>query len=226
MHGGDDSERQVEVTLLRAVLETAAHDLGGLSGALSMHTDALQLGAAGQGLAPVQGISAEIRTLGRQLRELRGPVGGAALAPSRAGLLPNWMARTLRFGRAHLPRGTAFEGELSETTLSVSDESAHALTFVVFALLRELHDVLNRSVRAAVPSGSLGKPRQRVQLTAATRDTDVLVTLALYVNGDHSPIEASDSAWWTFARASADRQSLSLALRDGSVELVAPLASG
>lgn len=226
MDGGDGSERQVEVTLLRAVLETAAHDLGGLSSALAMHAETLQLGTAGQSLTPVKSISAEIRTLGRQLRELRGPVGGASLAPSRAGLLPNWMARTLRFGRAHLPRGTAFEGELSETSLSVSDESAHALTFVVFALLRELRDVLDRSARAAVPSGSRGKPRQRVQLTAATRDTDVLVTLALYVNDDHSPIEVADSAWWTFARTRADAQSLPLALRDGRVELVAPLANG
>ncbi len=225
MQGGDALKTQVEVVLLRAMLETAAHDLGGLSSALAMHAEALQLGAAGQSLTPVQSISSEIRTLGRQLRELRGPVGGASLAPSRAGLLSSWMARTLRFGRAHLPRGTALQGEMPETALSVSDESAHALTFVVFALLRELRDVLDRSARDAAPDGSLSKPRRRVQLTAGPRDVDVLVRIELFVNDELASIESSNSEWWSFARERATKDGVSLALRTGSVELIAPLAS-
>ena len=225
MHGGDASKPQVEVLLLNSVLETAAHDLGGLSSALAMHAEALQLGAEGQDLAPVRSIGAEIRTIGRQLRELRGPVGGAALAPTRAGLLSNWMARTLRFGRAHLPRGTALDGEIPESSLSVSDQSAHALTMVLFALLRELRDVLDRSARDAAPGGPLGKPRRRVQLTASPRETDVLVTLELFINDEPASIESSDSAWWSFAHERVSRDGISLSLRTRSVELVAPLAS-
>lgn len=225
MQGGEHSAPEVEVVLLRAVLETAAHDLGGLSGALAMHADALQLGAEGQGVERLKRISGELRTLGRQLRELRGPVGGATLAPSRAGLVANWMTRTLRFGRVHLPRGTAFEGEVPDTVLSVSDESAHALTLVVFALLREMRDVLDRASRNDVPSGAPTTPRRSVHLTTLPRETDVLVTLELFINNERSPIERSDSEWWTFAQARASREPIALSLREGIVELVASLAN-
>ena len=128
-------EAGAEAELLRGILGVAAHDLGGLSSALSLRRDALAATLAPDDARALGAIADEARTLGRQLRALRGPQGTESLAPSRAGALPTWFRLIERFGPAScLNRGIALRGGVDDS--EVTPEQANALTYLVLAMLR------------------------------------------------------------------------------------------
>jgi hypothetical protein len=129
---------EADAQLLRDVLSTAAHDLGGLSSALSLRADVLTgtLPAADEGA--IRAVADEMRSLGRQLRVLRGPQGGETLAPAAGRSFAEWFSLAERFGRPVLGRGGALRGTIDDGAFDPTHETerAYALLLAVLACCR------------------------------------------------------------------------------------------
>jgi hypothetical protein len=133
---------EADVQLLRAVLSTAAHDLGGLSSALALRTDVLAGALASADEQALRAVVDELHSLGRQLRVLRGPQGADALAPAGGRTLVEWLALVERFGRPLLGRGGALEGSVDDGAFSGARaaEQGHALLVAVLAYCHEVRE--------------------------------------------------------------------------------------
>ncbi|MCC6927619.1 MAG: hypothetical protein IT359_01400 [Gemmatimonadaceae bacterium] len=123
-----------ESTLLRNVLGAAAHDLGGLSSALALRSELFPME---QG-APLAAIARELRSLGQQLRAVRGVHDAEFAAPERVGALPTVFALLSRFGRAALGSGFALECRASD--VAVTAPHAEAITFGFLSLLHAVRE--------------------------------------------------------------------------------------
>ena len=117
-----------ESRLLRDILGTAAHDIGGLSSALALRAETL----GGDEARAVGAIAAELRIIGRQLRHLRGGNGDERLMPTTSGALLQWWALMERFGRPALGRGFTLTGRVPE--YAIAPAQAEALGYGVLAL--------------------------------------------------------------------------------------------
>jgi hypothetical protein len=133
---------EAETQLLREVLSTAAHDLGGLSSALALRVDVLAGSLPAADDAALRAVAGEVRSLGRQLRVLRGPQGGDTLAPAGGRSLAEWYALVERFGRPLLGRGASMRGSVGDGAFSGAhaSERAYALLLSVLACCRALRE--------------------------------------------------------------------------------------
>lgn len=157
-----------EVQLLRDVLGTAAHDIGGLASALALRAETLG-SADGQ---PLAAIATELRQLGRQLRQLRGPGGGELLAPTASGNIPSILALVERFGRGALGRGVSLVVQSVDQV--VPPQQGDALTYGLLAVLRAL-----READLELPAV--------VHIVAAARDPDAVRIAVRVAGADGSP---------------------------------------
>ncbi len=129
---------EADAQLLRAMLGTAAHDLGGVSSALALRADVLAAALPPDDVAALRGVVDHVRALGRQLRRLRGPAGGNNFAPASERALPEWIALIERFGGPVLGRG--IELRTSSNAGSITPGTEHALTFGVLALFHAVRE--------------------------------------------------------------------------------------
>ncbi|MBC7896785.1 MAG: hypothetical protein H7066_15310 [Cytophagaceae bacterium] len=181
----------LESELLRDALGAAAHDLGGIASALALRVDTLGPASNSEDRRALGAIAEEARTLGRQLRQLRGPRGGDLLAPSRPGTLLTWWPLVERFGRALLGRGLALEATLDDAP--ISPEQSHALTFAMLALARGLRE-------RELPRPGL------VSLTNSRDGNAVVVRMKLTgPAGETIAITATGDPWARYAREAAER---------------------
>lgn len=126
-------EGVLEAELLRDVLDTVAHDLGGLASALALRADVMPHVAPEVSATACTAIANELRILVAQLREIGGPRGGDTLSPSRAGSLASWFELLSRFAQPLLGRGVALRGEVR--AVQVGSTAAHELTYLALAML-------------------------------------------------------------------------------------------
>lgn len=176
---------EAEAQLLRQVLSTAAHDLGGLSSALALRADVLAGGIPAADEAALRGVAAEVRALGRQLRVLRGPVGDDALAPAGGRTLAEWLALVERFGRPLLGRGGALAGSAGDGAFGGPAAAAqfHALLLVVLAYCRAVGD--RRGARAV-----------QLDLRVLSLPPAVEVTLRVRWGAGDEPADREAGARW------------------------------
>lgn len=186
----------VEAELLRDALGAAAHDLGGIASALALRIDTLGPASTPDDRRALGAIAEEARTLGRQLRQLRGPRGSDSLAPSRPGTLLTWWPLVERFGRALLGRGLALEATLDDAPLS--SEQSHALSFAILALSRAVRE---RDV-----------PRPAVVSLSGGRDGAAIVVRMRVTGPDQSalPMTTAGEPWGRYAEAMAARGGVDL----------------
>lgn len=181
----------LEVELLRDALGAAAHDLGGIASALALRVDTLGPASTPEDRRALGAIAEEARTLGRQLRQLRGPRGGDLLAPSRPGTLLTWWPLVERFGRALLGRGLALEASLDDAP--ISPEQSHALSFAILGLARGLRE-------RELPRPGL------VSLTSSRDGGAVVVRMKLTgPAGEAVAMAAKGDPWAGYARVTAVR---------------------
>lgn len=201
----------LESELLRDVLGAAAHDLGGVSSALALRIDTLGPATRPEDRSALGAIAEEARTLGRQLRQLRGPRGGDALAPSRPATLLTWWPLVERFGRALLGRGLALEASLEDAPLSTTQ--AHGLTFAILGLAIDLRD---RDV-----------PRPgRVSLVASREGADLVLRMRLDGSDDTS-VAMSDASqpWGRYAREKAAKGGIDIVWEASDIVFRIPAAA-
>jgi hypothetical protein len=199
----------IEAELLRSVLDIAAHDVGSISSALALHVDVLQRDPQGASIDAMAALASELRRLGRQLREMRGPSGAGQLAPSRAGALASVHERVLRFGRNLLGRGTTLQGATADGRLS--DIDAHALTLLLLAVMRHANDTTPAT-------------RRTVNLDIAVENDVAIVTLGISDASGPLRLGAHDSRWWQWAVQRATAMHFRMGERtDGVLSVTAPL---
>lgn len=194
---------RLEAELLRDALGAAAHDLGGIASALALRVDTLGPAITAEDRRALGAIAEEARTLGRHLRQLRGPTGGDALAPSRTATLLSWWPLVERFGRALLGRGLALEASLHDAPISPAQ--AHALTFAILGLAMELR------------ARDMPRPA-RVSLVASHEDGTV--TLRMRLTGpDDLPVGMATAAdpWGRYALDRATQGGVAIAWKDRDV---------
>jgi len=200
------SSPSIEAMLLRSVIATAVHDLGGLASALLLRADVLERRTDDPGVAALRSIATELRVLGEQLRALRVPEGRETLSPSRAGALAGWLERVRRFGKPLLGHGGMIDGQV-HGDVHVDASDAHELTLVVLALLRDLHE-------------RWPEARIAVHITAQLLDDHVRVLLGATMHGQPVTIsEADGSPWWQWAAARAAAADMPCRIDDGRVRL-------
>lgn len=201
---------EADAQLLREVLSTAAHDLGGLSSALSLRADVLagSLPAADEGA--IRAVADEIRSLGRQLRMLRGPQGGDTLAPAAGRSFAEWFALAERFGRPLLGRGGALRGTIDDGAFDGArgTEGAYALLLAVLACCRMVR--ARRGVRSV-----------DLHLLVRREPAAVEVTIRLtWGDGSAGGEDAVVTRWLAHARDVATGGGLSWDVSDGGDTIV------
>ncbi|MEO6445478.1 MAG: hypothetical protein ABIZ91_17525 [Gemmatimonadaceae bacterium] len=199
-----------DAELLREVLGSLAHDLGGMSSALALRADALGPEARTSDAAALHDIADEMRSLGRHLRFLRGPRGAEAASPVNAGSLHTWWSVMERVGGSCLVRGVALEGEIAE--LQVTPEQAYALTFVVLALFRDL-----------VRRGLKGPAAVRL-IAQQDGDGAAMLVRAVRPDGTPVPLRRRESGWSSYARRRAQAAGLQLEAHDDAQRIRMPVS--
>lgn len=190
---------------MRDVLGTAAHDIGGLASALALRAETLA-SADGQALAS---IANELRQLGRQLRQLRGPGGGEILAPTATGNIPSILALVERFGRGALGRGVSLV--VHPVDQVVPPAAGDALTYGLLAVLRALRDAeLERP--AVVHIEAAGHAPDAVRITVRVAGAD----------GSARPWPARQLQYFALADRVCQRAQLQVTHGTGGLEIVAP----
>lgn len=204
-----NNPRDLEAELLRAVLSTTAHDLGGLASALSLRADVLERVATTSASTALRRIADELRTLGHDVRAFRSAEGGDTLSPARSGSLQQWLARVQRYGRPLLPRGSTLDGSVPDIVLEAA--TALELTFVALAVLQQ------------IAVACVGQ-RVVVRIDAQTQNTNVGVIIQAHM--DDEPLMLSrcvEGEWWQWALARAAASSMTLQLECGQACLTVPI---
>lgn len=205
----DDSALEAE--LLRNVLDTVTHDLGGLSSALALRADVMQRSAPGAAANACSAIANELRSLGGQLRELSGKRGAGALAPTPSGSLERWFALVTRFGQPLLGRGVALRGEIEDRNVGAT--ATYELAFITLAMLhavRERQELTHHEVR----------------VSSVVHAPVVAIRMGLHTETAFVPMTGiEESAWYDWARSRAARAGINMHLVDGHVELTVPIHS-
>lgn len=184
---------EADTQLLRAMLGTAAHDLGGVASALALRVDVLAPSLPSADAAGLRGVVEHVRTLGRQLRRLRGAAGGSNLAPARERSLTEWLSLLERFGGPILGRGMALR--MTCDAGSIAPEAEHSLTYGVLALFSALHEL--RDEQSAT-----------IELRAESEADQLQVTVRVSW-GSNPPVIDRDARWWAHARDVITRAALS-----------------
>ncbi len=189
-------ESQPEVLMLRNVLATTAHDIGGLASALLLRADVLEHGQSDATVRAMRSIAGELRLLGQQLRALREHDRGSALAPTPAESTSQWAARVTRFGVGLLPRGSAINCVVED--VRIPHALAHPLWHIALAVFGA---ICNNWKETRVSVHIVDEPQ-----TAGT----VLVVSAT-ANGERLElVDAMHGAWWQWAVQHADQHQISL----------------
>ncbi len=195
----------LEAELLRNVLDTVTHDLGGLSSALALRADVMQRAQPGASATAFSTIAIELRSLGGQLRELSGPRGGATLAPTSMGSLDEWFAVISRFGQPLLGRGVSFHGDVDH--VHVGSVITHELTYVVLAVLHAIREV---------PESA----HTEIRMSSIQREDGVVIRLGMHgVHGALDIADCSQSRWWQWATQRASDAAIGMRVVDAHVEL-------
>lgn len=192
---------EADALILRTILGTAAHDLGGVASALALRTDVLAATLAPGDVEAMRGVVEHLRALGRQLRRLRGTAGGSAFAPAREKTLAEWCALLDRFGGPVLGRGIELRVSCNEG--SISPETEQALTYGMLALFQSLREARESSdaqqVVVSLQADVVGAARDAPSLALAVRTTW----------GEKHPAERGGDRWLAHARAVITAASLS-----------------
>jgi len=199
-------EGALEAELLRNLLATIAHDLGGLAGALALRADVMARLELATSASACAAIASELRTLAGQSRELSGPRGGDTLAPTRAGSLEHWFALVSRFAQPLLGRGVALRGEV--LPVFVGGVTVHALTYMALAILHAI-----RELPASVHT--------EVSITSEPTEHAVIISITLRRNG--LPLVMADvaaSRWMHWARQRASNAQIGLRIEHARIMLV------
>lgn len=197
-----------EAEILRSVIDSAAHDLGGLSSALAMRADVMQRTTPGQTASALAAIASELRALGGQLREMRGPQGDGTLAPTPSGSLVEWLARIRRFGSPMLGRGFAFKGEVVDVRIEA--DTTHQLTYVVLALFSFIRS-------------SHGPGKAEIQITSGLDGNTVRIELSVSsLSGSWTVTPDPANEWWNWAAMRAASAGIDLGVSGGQVRLLVP----
>jgi hypothetical protein len=198
----DDS---VELELLRNVLRTTVHDIGGLSGSLGLQARVMEQQVSERSIQVCSRIAAELRTLGNHLRQLTVRPQAAQLSPSRLASLAQWHAMLLHFGEPLLPRGMSLHGGVEDAELDPT--TAFDLVHLWLALLRGLRE-LPVSSRSEL---HLSSDRMPHAMILRMRLVGVLIPPSL--------IDAPN-AWWSWARRRADAAGIALRIERERFECV------
>lgn len=201
----------LESEILRNVLDTVNHDLGGLSSALALRADVMQRTAPGPTADACSAIARELRFIGSQLRDLSGPRGSGTLSPTPMGSLERWYDLITRFGQPLLARGVSLRGKMD--AVHVAPTAAHDLTFITLALLNALREG-NQSAYS------------EIVMLSSPRDDAVAVQLQTRREQQSVPItEDPDNEWWNWAVQRASNSHISMRLVDGHIELTVARAT-
>lgn len=204
------SNGALEAELLRNVLDTVTHDLGGLSSALALRADVMQRSAPSAAADACSAIAGELRSLGAQLREMSGPRGPGTLSPTPTGSLRRWFALIMRFGQPLLGRGVALRGEVDD--VNIGSAAAHELIYIVLALLHALRD-------GHTPMHTL------IRIDSELRDHAIAIRISLYdAEQPRRVAEDAGNAWWTWAIERAAGSQMDMRVTDGHVELLVAIA--
>lgn len=199
----------MDAELLGDVLSAFAHDLGGISSALSLWADQLGSAASGAGVVALHALAAEVRALGRHARQLHGSRGTETLSTMRTGSLRTWWSLIERVGNACVGRSIDVRGTIDD--VEIAPEQAHALTYVVLALFRDL------SARGLKPPAS-------VTVVAANTPSGFVVTLTPAHSNLQTPLLLRRATkWLAFARRTASSVGLSMAEAGGTTRITIPL---
>ncbi len=195
---------EADALLLRAMLGTAAHDLGGVASALALRADVVASTLPPGDVAAIRGVAEHVRSLGRQLRRLRGTAGGSNLAPARERTLTEWVALLERFGGPTLGRGIELRASCNEGPLSAATEQC--LTYGMLALFTSLREARE----AAAASG--------VVVTLRADSTADALELTLRVTwGADAPAWPLADRWWAHSREVVTSGALEWDESDGGV---------
>lgn len=201
--------RSLEAELLRGVLSTTAHDLGGLASALSLRADVIELDAASEAGSALRRIATELRTLGHDVRAFRSSEGGDTLSPTRSGSLVEWLAGVMRYGRPVLPRGSTLDGVAPDATIEAS--AAHELTYIALAVLHHIASVCT-------------EPRMAVRVDVQNENLQAVITVSVTVSNAHIPLASEHSGdWWQWALERAIACDIPMHMHHGRVQLTVPL---
>ncbi len=205
-------EGGIEAELLRNVLDTVAHDLGGLSSALALRVDVMQATAPSASVEAYRAIADELRALGSQLRAFRETRGGDTLSSPRAGSVAQWFSLLSRFAQPLLGRGVALRGNVDD--VHVGATAVHELTYIALAML---HAVRERS-----GSG-------HAEIRVASERNEHGVTIRLTMGGGNAPshfAEVAESRWWRWALERAAGARIGVRSEGAQVELHVPVPDG
>ncbi len=184
---------EADALLLRTILGTAAHDLGGVASALALRTDVLAATLSPGDAAAMRDVVEHLRSLGRQLRRLRGTAGGSAFAPAREKTLTEWCALLDRFGGPVLGRGIELRAECNEG--SISPETEQALTYGMLALFQSLREGRESSDAQQVVVAL------RADVLEGDGESPSLVVTVRTTWGKMSPADTREDRWLAHARA-------------------------
>lgn len=195
----------LESELLRKVLDTIAHDLGGLASALALRADIMPHVAPEVSAAASTAIANELRSLGAQLRELSGPRGGDTLSPTPAGSLTHWFALISRFAQPLLAPGAALRGHV--LPVQVGSVAVHELTYITLALLHAIHEcVASQHTEVRIASD---QDAQAIAISISLRHRLQSLSLAF----------VRDSDWTQWAQQRAARAHIGMHVEDTSITL-------
>lgn len=202
---GSPREGALEAALLRKVLDTVAHDLGGLASALALRADVMRHVAPEVSATACTAISNELRMLGAQLRELSGPRGGDTLSPTRAGSLEHWFGLLTRFAQPLLGRGAALRGQV--LPVQVGSVAVHELTYIALALLHAIHDCVASNHTEVLIASELSP--HAIDISISLRDTTQPLSLAC----------VHDSPWTQWAQQRAASAQIGMHVGDAGITL-------
>jgi hypothetical protein len=208
MDGPSGDGDRLELELLRHVVRTTVHDLGGLSGSLGLQTRVLEQQVTERSIAACGRIAAELRTLGNQLRQIGTRPQVSRLSPSPLASMRQWHALFTRFGEPLLARGVSLRGDVDDA--DVDPHMAYELVYIAMALLSGLREL---------PLAPYS------ELRLATEVTDRAIVVRMCPVGVAYPLSTpveTESAWWAWARRRADAAGIRLHLAAGSMECVMP----
>ncbi len=200
---------ELEAELLRNVLDTATHDLGGLGSALALRADVMQRSAPSAAATACSAIATELRSLGGQLRAISDPRGGGALSPAPLGSLQSWLSLISRFGQPLVGRGVVFNCELDDAR--VSSTAAYELTYIVLAVLHALRESETPAHTEVRLSSELGAGA--VTLRMSMHNAVERLTIA----------DILDDGWWLWAVERASSAQIGLQISDGQVDVLVDL---
>lgn len=184
---------EADALILRTILGTAAHDLGGVASALALRTDVLAASLSPSDAAAMRDVVEHLRSLGRQLRRLRGTAGGSSFAPAREKTLTEWCALLDRFGGPVLGRGIELRASCNDG--SIAPETEQALTYGMLALFQSLREGReSRDAEQVVVA-------LRADVTATDGEAPSLVLTVRTTWGANAPDARREDRWLAHARA-------------------------